>query len=121
MYIGDGKLGSALVTDKRNGLHLFAVRPMSGGYGEYHPQDSQERINKCLSCPYAVCTNCLSGRKTTSSTKRVGRPSSVDLDKLREMLVLKTPKREIMQTFGICESTYYRVTAMVKVPKAASV
>lgn len=33
--------------------------------------DTQEQINKCLSCPKIACTNCLHGRKTNYVSKKL--------------------------------------------------
>ena len=117
MYLQDYKLGDGFLRSAGSGVCIIAIRPVASYDTECdtHPMDSEERINKCLNCPRERCVNCFASAKREKSVAgRKGRPMSVDLDKLRELLVLKTPKSEIMQTFGICESTYYRCTKMAK-------
>lgn len=117
MYLQDYKLGDGVLRSAGSGVRIIAIRPVASYDTERdtHPMDSEECINKCLNCPYERCVNCLASTKRKNAVPgRKGRPASVDLDKLRELLVLKTPKSEIMQSLGICDSTYYRYARLVK-------
>ena len=95
----------------RDDVLRLAVAPWNSVYRDDPAvrvsQETQNEIDFCLyHCPYAnsECCNCLDGK---SPTKK-GRPNSdIDMDRLKEMLRLKTPSRKICKEFGISEKTVY--------------
>lgn len=120
MYLGDHKLGGAVISATICRFSAVGTRPLTDGscrirIEDTHMYDTPERIHKCLNCPHERCVDCLCvPRRRKANVGQKGRPPAVDLDRLREMLVLKTPKSEIMDKLGVCESTYYRYLRMAK-------
>lgn len=97
----------------REDVFRLAVAPWNSAYREdpveSHTCDTQDEIDFCLHhCPYASseCCNCLEG----GTKEKQGRPSGVsqnDLNRLKEMLRLKTPQSKICAELGITRRTVY--------------
>jgi hypothetical protein len=97
----------------REDVFRLAVAPWNSAYREDHVEshtcDTQDEIDFCLHhCPYASseCCNCLEG----GTKEKQGRPSGVsqnDLNRLKEMLRLKTPQSKICAELGITRRTVY--------------
>ena len=67
------------------------------------PGEPQANIDYCLqSCPYAdtECVNCL-GSRVRLCGPGAGRPSKIDAEKLRKMLMQRRPQAEICAAFGV--------------------
>lgn len=97
----------------REDVFRLAVAPWKSIYRSDTPErvtkETQDEIDFCLyHCPYAnsECCNCLEGGKR----EKPGRPSTggqIDLDRLKEMLRLKTPQAKICAELGITRRTVY--------------
>lgn len=73
--------------------------------------DPQEQIDKCCSCPNAVCINCLSGRKSDhrGRDEKLSDPS-VFIQLIAEGLSVK----QVCATLGIGRKTFYNYKNKLK-------
>lgn len=64
--------------------------------------EGQDRIDKCLECPYAECFNCYDSRAKENAQHR-----NFDPDALMELLLLKKKPEEILQQMNVSKRTIY--------------
>lgn len=94
-----------LITElKQSAAHLWTSPYAMPEHKESYFSEPQERINKCLSCPYSECFDCLSG-KTQAQT---GRPKKATGDLFAFLISIQIPVAEICETLSISRRTYLR-------------
>lgn len=69
-----------------------------------YSQEEQTKINKCLSCQYDECVNCLDKHYKHESKRG---KNTVDLEQLQYLLSLKRTIPEICEEMNISRRTYY--------------
>lgn len=68
--------------------------------------DKQEQINRCLSCPYMCCRNCLDA-KNKEASMAAGEKQAKLLDEFCHLISANKNPMEICMILGISRATYF--------------